>query len=194
MTYDEMLNLSFWLDMIVRLGLLMVLASFLASLVVLLERRDGRKRPRGIIIFCVLLMLGSLYKLWGLWNYDYYRMMFQQLTEQEIFLRYCISVLLRLVGLVIAVGVLLLKNVFRKALLLLCSLTLCLLYWKHPFYVFENIAHFNGQLFFDKMIAAELSRPIYLWISLIFYYILDIVFAVSMLYYFTRQRIKELFN
>ncbi len=194
MTYDELINISFWVNMGFRLGIAMLLTSFLISLVTILEKIDGRKRPLGVKIFSVLLIMGSLYKLWGFWSYGYYRFMFQPLTEEAIFLRYCLSVGLRLAGLIIAVGVLFLKNIFRKTLLLLSFSTLCLLYWKHPFFVFENIARYNEQFFLNRIIVTELVYPAYPWISLIFNYAIDIGFSLAILRYFTRPQIKEHFK
>ena len=194
MTYDPIINLSVWSDTFFRLGIMMMIGSAVAYFADILEKRDGRKRPRGVVIFCTLLILASIYKLWGFLNYGYYRFMFQQLTEQTIFARYCVSVTLRLAGLVIAVGVLFLKDNFRKLFLLLSLLTLCTLYWKHPFFVFENIAKYTEHLFLNKMDVRELTYPIYLWASIIFHYMVEIIFSGSALYYFTRTEIKERFN
>ena len=194
MTYDMIMSLAVWANIIFRLGIMIAVGSIVARCISILEKRDGQKRPRGLCIFCVLLIVGSLDKLWGFLNYEYYRFMFQQFSEQAILLRYIGSIALRLVGLSIATGVILLKDRFRKALLILCLYTLCSLYWKHPFFVFENIARYTEQLFLNKMGFGELTYPAYPWISLIFHYMIDIVFSGSALYYFTRPKVKEHFN
>jgi hypothetical protein len=81
--------------------------------------------------------------------------------------------------------------------LVMCLLTLCLLYWKHPLFVFENIARQTESLYINGMIVTELDRYFYFWIPRIsraFYYLLDIVFSGSMLFYFTRPKVKEQFS
>lgn len=188
------MNITFWSNLLFRFSSMIILGSIIASLAGILEKKDGQKRSFGFKVFCALLVVGLVYKLWGLWNYNYYRFMFQPLAEQMIFMRYCASITLRLVGLIIVTGVLLLKDTFRKALLLYCFFTLCFLYFKHPYYVFENIARYTEQVFLNKIIVTELTHPSYPWISLIFNYTIDIVFSGAMLYYFTRPKVREQFK
>ena len=188
------ISLAVWSNIIFRLGIMMMVGSIVTGLISILEKKDGKKRPQGVSIFCTLLILGSIYKLWGFWNYEYYQFMFQQLTEQMIFIRYVGSVALRLVGIFIALGVLFLKDGFRKALLALCVWALCSLYWKHPFFVFENIARYTEQLFLNKMVLWDLTHPVYPWVSFIFHCMIDIVFSGSAIYYFTRPQVKKHFN
>ena len=145
------------------------------------------KRPPGVIILGALLMLGSIYSLWGILDFDYYRFMFQQLPEPFIWIRYVASIIFRLVSLTAAVGVLLLKDIFRKLAIGLGLWTLATLYWKHPFYVFNNIYQGQQEIFLNK-------NPIFPWIALGFYYAIDIIFSISFIYYFTRPKVKAYFK
>ena len=194
MTHDLNIGLAVWLNIFFRLGIMMLISVAVISYALLLGKNTDKGQPQGVILFGVFLILGSVYKLWGFLNYDYYRFMFQPLSDSIIFARYFGSVALRLVGLIVATGILLLNDVFRKSFIVLCVLTLCSLYWKHPFFVFENISGYTEQQFFQSAVTGELTYPLRPWISLIFNYIIDIVFCGSALFYFTRPKVKERFH
>lgn len=164
------------------------------SYALLLGKNTKKGQPRGVFLFGVFLILGSIYKLWGFMDYDYYRFMFQPLGERVIYVRYAGSVILRFIGLIVATGVLLLNDVFRKFFIALCVLTLCTLYFKHPFSVFETISRYTEQQFFQKAVTGELTYPLRPWISMIFSYAVDIIFCGSALFYFTRPKVKEQFH
>jgi len=194
MAHDSSIELAVWSNIFFRLGTMTLIGGFDICFAIILGKRLNRSRPRGVVIFSVLLILGSVYKLWGFLSYDYYRFMFQQLSEEMIRFRYFVSILSRFAALIIATGVLLLKNVFRKLLLLSSLLTLCFIYWKHPFFVFENISRLTEQQFLNKAVVEELTHPWHPWVSLIFNYLVDIVFSGSAIYYFTRPNVKKQFN
>ena len=194
MTHDLSTGLIVWFNIFSRLVIMMLISVVVISYALLLGKNTGKGRPQGVMLFGVFLILGSIYKLWGFLSYDYYVLSFQPLPEQVIFARYIGSVGLRVLGLIIATGVLLLKDIFRKSFIVLCALTLCALYWKHPFFVFENIAQHTEQLFSHTTVTGELAYPLYPWISLLFNYTVDIVFCASALFYFTRPKVKEQFH
>ncbi|MBN1869897.1 MAG: hypothetical protein JW847_04900 [Candidatus Omnitrophica bacterium] len=194
MAHDLDVSLSVWASIFSRLATMMFISAAVILYAVLLGAADRKTRPTGVLLFAILLTIGSIYKLWGFLNFDYYRFMFQPLPDQMIIMRYCGSVALRLAGLVIATGVLLLNDLFRKLFIALCVLTLCFIYWKHPLFVFENISRHTEQLFFHKEVAGPLTYPLHCWITLIFNCTVDIVFCGSALYYFTRPKVKEHFH
>lgn len=194
MTHDLGLSFAVWVNILYRFSMMLFVGVATVCYALLLGKITGKKQPQGVILFGAFLILGSIYKLWGFANYEYYRFMFQSLPDQVIFIRYCMSVLLRLVGVIVATGILLLNDVFRKFFVVLCVLTLCFLYWKHPFFVFEHISRLTEERFFGKPVTGELTYPLRPWISLIFNYFVDIVFCGSALYYFTRPKVKEQFH
>jgi hypothetical protein len=173
---------------------MMVISAVVTFYALFLGKNTNRKQPRGVVLFGVFLILGSIYKLWGFLNYDYYRFMFQQLPDSVILMRYVGSVALRLAGIIVATGLLLLNDMFRKVFMIMCTLTLCTLYWKHPFFVFENISRYTQQMFFVGAGTGELIDPMRPWIVMIFNYVIDIIFCGSALFYFTRLQVKEQFH
>ena len=157
------------------------------------------KRPLGVIIFAILLILSTLIWSMAYLNYDYYRSTFQFLPEASIRIRYFISIINRFLVLVSAVGILFLKDIFRKIGLLLCFLTVCVMPWKHPFFTLKDLAEKATQQVLSTMppidtLTRELVLKISLWSSVAVVYIIDIGFAVAFIYYFTRPRVKALFN
>ncbi|MCK5081711.1 MAG: hypothetical protein KAR31_02290 [Candidatus Omnitrophica bacterium] len=194
MTHDVNIGLAVWLNVFFRLVIMMLISMAVISYALLLGKNTEKRQPQGVLLFGVFLILGSIYKLWGFLNYDYYQFMFQQLSEEIVFMRYFGSVMLRIVGLIVATGVLLLNDISRKILIVLCVGTLFSLYWKHPFFVFENISRYTEQQFFQEAVIGELTYPAHPWISLIFNYIVDIVFCGSALFYFTRPKVRAQFH
>ena len=194
MTHELNMVLTVWLNVFSRLVIMMLISVAVIAYALLLGKNTKKGQPQGVILFGVFLILGSIYKLWGFMDYDYYRFMFQPLSEKAIYIRYIGSVTLRFVGLIVATGVLLLNDVFRKYFIALCVLTLGMLYFKHPFSVFENISRYTEQQFFQRAVTGELTYPLRPWISLIFSYAVDIIFYGSALVYLTRPKVKEQFH
>ncbi|MGE0268557.1 MAG: hypothetical protein AB7S78_08905 [Candidatus Omnitrophota bacterium] len=174
--------------------------------------RGINSKPRGIAVFSALLIAGSIYNLYGFLNYDYYVFMFQQMPTGMINDRFIISVGSRIAGIFIAVGLFARKETARQTLIVLFSISLLTIHWRHPFYVFENISiyseyqrginTFPAGTILDKF-AYPLYPPdmqgyklVYPWhpkISRFFYMLIDFVFCSAFIYYFSRRRIRELF-
>ncbi|MBZ0166783.1 MAG: hypothetical protein K8I00_08240 [Candidatus Omnitrophica bacterium] len=168
--------------------------------------------PRGITIFALLLIAGSLYKLSGFINYDYYVFMFQQLPTGQVNDRYILSLATRGVGLITAGGLLARREWARQLFLCLCVFTLITLYWKHPYRVFENIAiyqewlqglndfpagtnvTFAFPLYPESLQGYGLKNPLIPRLSWIVHSLIDLVFCASAVCYFTRARVVEMFQ
>ncbi len=169
-------------------------------------------QPRGIVIFGLLLILGSLYKLSGFLRYDYYVFMFQQLPAGGVGDRYIISIAYRIVGLITAGGLLLRKEWARQLFLTLCIFTLATLYWKHPYAVFENIAIYQEYsaginalppgtvtessypIYPVERGAYALRRPLIPRLAQILHSLIDLVFCGWAVYYFTRPGVCAAFR
>ncbi len=163
------------------------------------EKLIDRKRFPGVIIFAILLILSTL--IWSMahLNYDYYRTTVRFLPETFARIRYFLSIINRFLVLASAAGILFLKDIFRKIGLLLCFITICIMPWKHPFFRLKDIAEKATQDVLSTMppidiLTRELVFKISLWSSVAVVYIIDIGFAVAFIYYFTRPKVKSLFN
>lgn len=169
-------------------------------------------QPRGIYIFGLLLILGSLIKLFGFLRYDYYVFMFQQLPAENVGDRYIVSIAYRLVGLITAGGLLLRKEWARQLFLTLCIFTLVTLYWKHPYRVFQNISIYQEYtaginvlpagtvtessfpIYPEDLGAYQLKNPSIPRITQILHSLIDLVFCGGAVYYFTRPRVRGAFK
>jgi len=129
----------------------------------------------------------------GFLDFDYYRFMFQQYSDALVVKRYIFSVSLRIVTLVIAMGLFFQKEIFRKAVIALGLFTLGTLMIKHPYHVFYNIAMLTEQHYHGEAVT-HLMFPWQPWVSMILYISLDAVFAGTLIYYFTRSKIKSQFD
>lgn len=174
--------------------------------------RGIKSKPKGIAIFAFLLIAASLYNLSGLLNYDYYVFMFQQLPSGMINDRYILSIGSRVIGIIVAIGLMMRKEWARQLIIFFCSITILTFYWKHPYYVFENISIYNecqrGINSFPRgtildQFAYPLYPPdmhkyklVYPWqpkISHLFYTSVDLLFCASLLFYFTRKEVRKVF-
>jgi len=157
------------------------------------------KKPFNIFVFAILLILSSLIWFAAYMNYHVYRITFQWLSEESARARYLLSVINRALVLVSGVGILCLKDIFRKIGLVLCVLTICVLPWKHPYLVFKNLAENITQQVLNTMppesiAVSESISTISLLVSMIIVYAVDIVFALAFIYYFTRPKVKNYFK
>lgn len=168
--------------------------------------------PRGIAVFGLLLILGTLYKLFGFLRYDYYIFMFQQLPVGSINDRYIISIAYRVVGLITAGGLLLRCEWARQLFICLCVFTLLTLYWKHPRDVFHNIAIYQEYtsginalpagtviemaypIYPEDLGNYRLQRPLIPFWSRVVHSLVDLVFCGSAVYYFTRRHVGAAFK
>ncbi|MBU0469005.1 MAG: hypothetical protein KKF78_00935 [Candidatus Omnitrophica bacterium] len=169
-------------------------------------------RSTGVTWFGVLLTVGALFKIFLLFNYDYYRFLFQPLSDKAIFIRYVMSIAHIFLGLICGIGILILRDVFRKIAILLCFVTVLTVYWKHPVYVFRNVAvyiehQYNGKTFGEEVEMSKEGYPLFKkgssiyeleyesfpLISMSFYCIYDIVFCFAFIYFFNNKKVKEQF-
>jgi len=172
-----------------RILIMVVWAGFLAFAI---TKTTKRKRPLGVTILAILLMAGSIHKLFGFTNYPYYKIMFQHLPGNLIFIRYMGSILLRLIGIAVGIGLLLMKNFYRKAVIILAIFTILTIPLKHQMATFENIAQFLEQQVQQsppsstnqKIGFADSTTSVALLFGLI-----DLLFSLTLIIYFRRPKI-----
>jgi hypothetical protein len=163
-------------------------------------KKPTRKTPQpqrtgtGIRVIAFLLVAGGIYHFFGIRDYRFYHFMFQQLPEDLIRTRYVLSLCFRGITIIAGVGLWLRREMFRKLTIGLCLWTLLIVYFKHPFYVFKNLAIYSEYQVWDTSGHYPLEYPLHPYISMYFYYALDIIFSVAVIYYLRRPRVKELFR
>ena len=157
------------------------------------DRGKYLSRPLGIWAWGIFLLTASVYNLINFHDYKYYRFMFQELPEPIVSLRYGFSILFRGVIIVAAFGTLYFKEWARKLLLSVALFTIATIYWKHPYYAFENIAIMIESNYFGAPVQ-ELAYPAFPWITLFIYILFDLLTAGLIIYYFTLSEITGLYQ
>jgi hypothetical protein len=149
------------------------------------------KISKGLIIFSILIIL---YALHGMppFSFSSYYVKFRPEPEKIIFIRYIFSLAIRAALLVSGVGILFRKDIFRKVILGVSFFTLATIYWKHPAICFKRVLLWKvaqGILPAEVIPKADMLARM----SSIICSSVDIVFALCLIYYFTRPKVKQQF-
>jgi len=91
-----------------------------------------KKTLSGIYVFSILIVVVSLWDLQGFTSFERYRAFFYPLAGKTLVARYIVSIGLRLLLLIAAVGILFHKDIFRRIILFISFFTIATVYWKHP--------------------------------------------------------------
>jgi hypothetical protein len=149
------------------------------------------KISKGIIIFSILIIIYSLHGLPTV-NFNTYYTKFYPSSEKAILARYIFSIALRIVLVISGVGILFRRDIFRKIILGISFFTVVTVYWKHPVICFKRVLIWKinqGVLPIDVLPKIDmLSR-----VSAIICSSVDIGFALCLVYYFTRPKVKQQF-
>ena len=149
---------------------------------------NQRKRPLGVFIFGGILIVTSLQLLYYMPGYDLYRQVNHEWPENIIKIRFIGSYIFRLIGLSCGIGILFLNNSFRKLLLGLSYYSVFTLPLRHTysgmFFFTESIYHLRGSVF---------PLETFTWIAVIICWMIDGVFSLSVIYYFTRPKVMTCF-
>jgi len=159
----------------------------------LLDKRLRMTTLPGLWAIAVILMATSVYDLLTFTDYDYIRAVLAQLSEPLFHARYAFSIFLRFAWIAISVGLLLLRPWARMSAIYLSLFTVATIMWKHPYYVFENIAIMVEQQGAQAPIS-HLQYPDYPWISMFLYVSVDIVISVMIITYLMLEHVSGQFR
>jgi hypothetical protein len=147
------------------------------------------KRPLGVIIIALILIITSVIQLGWLPGYELYRQVNHEWPEWIIRLRFVGSYLYRLIGLACGVGLLLQSERSRKVLLGLSYYSLFTLPLRHTY---------HSQLFFSEPIYRQngsmFSLEAFTWIAVIIHWIIDGIFSLLVILYFRRKNIAAILD
>jgi hypothetical protein len=158
-----------------------------------IQRNIPGKRPASLWLFSIFLVTAAIYDLLNFSNYEYYRSIFQQLSDIHFHVRYIFSICLRLFMMAVGYGLFVFKEKARKGTLYFAVFTIVTIFWRHPFYVFERIAIMAEQNYFEVTVR-ELAYSAFPWISMFFYMTIDLMIAGLLLFYFTRPNVVSLYK
>lgn len=157
-----------------------------------------RKRPLGLTVFAWLLMIGSVCNMSVyIFEYEWYRGLFNDMPEWLINVRYCCSWALRIVSIGAAIGLLYGKEICRKIVLSIVIFTIATLYWRHPYQAYLNHCVILDREFGGIFTSQNLSQFSFVKLctaSLVAEYALDIIFCGSLFFYLTCPAVKQYFQ
>ena len=157
----------------------------------------GQKRSLGVTVCGVALILISLSTTIKLLDFDYYRHLFQYLPQDLMLLRYIISWCDRGLEFVLGVGILCLKDVFRKILIFSRIFIIVTIQLKHPFLGLENHIKYldqQGVISIKSFAMPGVSLNQLTWLAVLGACIFDIFLAAFLIYFFTRPKVKAQFH
>ena len=153
------------------------------------------KRTVGLVIFAVLIIFGSLFQLPA--NSADIQFLMQPLPKTLILVYIFITKAFLILGVISGIGIILLKGIFRKTVLFLSFFNIFTYFISLPV-VYRNIPNYISQQMVGIISTAKYIPESFVYSFLLTLVILgqiiDIVFAICVIYYFTRPRIKSLFE
>jgi hypothetical protein len=159
-----------------------------------------------INLFGIGLILTSLGQMSALLNFEHYKYLFGGWAASTLLPRFVISWSLRIIGFACGVGLIAQKDIFRKMGIALCAATILTVYIKHPHQGFMNhILNLDQQFQTTSGIVSMFSPSSaisitgltlsqFAWICAISAMVLDVVYALIFIFYFTRPKVKAQFK
>jgi hypothetical protein len=139
-----------------------------------------------------------MFNLMGMANVEDWNYLNQPLPLELIQVNYFITVFFISLALMSGIGILFLKESFRKIVIAAACFTLFTYLIEGPLLIYPNLAGFVAkQTAYVSAEAPDLSvagLQAALWFMIIIGYVLDFGFAVALVYYFTRPQVKKQFS
>lgn len=155
-----------------------------------------KKRSVGVIVFGILLILSSLFNITGL-NINGHRFLLQPLSNALIVASFIISAIALVAGIISGIGVFFLKDIFRKIALFVGGYTIFTYFVLGPL-TFKNIPAFIdmnvNEMISTAPVLSESTASAIIWSITSIGLVVDFGFALCLVYFFTRPKVKEQFK
>jgi hypothetical protein len=154
--------------------------------------------PAGIYVLSVLFIISSIIHMHVLFTQrSWYWELFKYLPAWLIPFRYFFSWIQRIIGLVIIVGLLRLKEIWRRIMIGLGIFTIGTIFLKHPYHGFKQHTRLLDERFGEYLILVGFTdysfSDLTVW-AIVVAYLLDIGFALLYIYYLSKPSIKIHFD
>lgn len=155
------------------------------------------RRSLGINIFGIAIIVGgSLWFLLPYARFPYYQSVFNYLPGSVILARYALSLSRRCLEIVLGLGLLRRKNIFRKISLGFFTIMLLATCWVHPYRLVAMKVESNRKI--ASILSQDPDKRITVqgFINIVYAVIVipHMGFAAIFLYYFTRPKVREQFH
>ena len=156
----------------------------------------NKKIFSGIDIWGGLLVICSLYQLSGLINYGHYAFLYNAYPPNVILLRYFVSWAVKLLGLLSGIGIIYRKEIFRKTAIVGSLFTILTAGLQHTYAEFHQYTQYMDQHLLNSIaVPVEgFTFSAITGLAVIMARVLDIFFAGSLIYFFTRPEVKKHFE
>ena len=152
-------------------------------------------RSRGVTIFGCLLILGCLYQMGVLFSagYGHYSYLNQEYPPEIIFIRWIVSWVIRITGLIAGIGILKLKDVCRKFAILSSFFTVVTVHLKHSYPAYAlHMKYLDASTGVGA--HSSVSFVSLTWPALIAQRCVSVIFGVLLIYFFTHPEVRKQFQ
>ncbi len=164
-------------------------------------RDDADSVPLIVMLIIVCIFVSSLMHLFVLFTkQEWYWELHGHLTEPWVTLRYLFSLFQRVVGLSIGIGVLLRKELCRKAILGLGIFSICVLPWKHSYQGFVEHTAILDEKYADMLMTistfsgSQFSFSAITVPAMLAHWLADASFWCLVFWVMTRPSIKAIYR
>lgn len=151
-------------------------------------------RSWGVAILGHLLIWTSLYQIFVLLSagYSYYSYLHQEYSPAVIFLRYVVSWIIKIAGLIAGVGILKLNEAARIFAIFNSLFIVLTVHLKHSYAAYS--LHMKGLDQSLGVIHPAMSFSSLTGLALFIQRAIDVVFGLVLIYFFTRPAVKKQFK
>ena len=146
-------------------------------------------RTRGITVYGTAMIVFGVYNLIGLGNYGQFSMMFRPLPHLFVLVIYLFTVLYGICGVYCGMKILRLEDWARKVMVVMTSISVL------SGLLLNRMVMRNFREFIDSSqsnVPPELADPIYIYAVILT--ALVTIFEMSVVYYFTRPKVRDRFS
>ncbi len=146
------------------------------------------KASRGVKIFAYILIYSSLFQMVATLSagYGHFAYLHQEYAGPMLMVRYIVSWVTKTLGLVAGIGVLNLKEWARRLALFNSVVAIATVHLKHAAHAYAlHLQHM------ERTFGLDVTNL--LWPSLILQRLIDIIFGLALIYFFTRPSVKRQF-
>ncbi len=154
-----------------------------------------KTRSSGVTVFGYLLILGSLYQILILLSggYVHYSYLHQEYPPNMIMVRYCVSWIMKISGLVAGIGILNLNDPCRVFAIFNSVFTIMTVHLKHTYAAYSLHTKYLDHVLASS-IPSGVSFPSITGAALFIQRLIDIIFGVALIYFLTRPTVKKQFQ
>lgn len=151
-------------------------------------------RSRGVTIFGVLLIISSLYQIGALilGGYEHYAYLHKEYNSNIILIRYMVSWVIKISGLVAGIGILRLNDLCRKLAIINSLFVILTVHLKHTYPAYSLHTKYLDQTMGG--IFPSVSFVSFTWPALIIQRSIDVIFGILLIYFFTRIEVRQQFK